>query len=121
MSLLDETAADCLFCRIAREEIPADMLYQGDRVLAFADVNPQAPVHVLVIPKQHIGSVAQLTARESSLMGEVMLVAQRVARDKGLERTGYRLVVNTGADACQTVPHLHVHVIGGRALAWPPG
>lgn len=121
MSLPDKTTAHCLFCRIVRGDVPADLLYRGERVLAFADIKPQAPVHILVIPKQHIGSVAELTARHGSLMGEVMLAARQVARDKGLEQTGYRLVVNTGADACQTVPHLHVHVIGGRAMAWPPG
>jgi histidine triad (HIT) family protein len=109
----------CLFCRIVRREIPAAVVAETDAALVFRDVNPQAPFHVLVIPKRHVASLAE--ADDAALLGELSLVAARVARDAGHAEGGFRTVVNTGPDAGQTVFHLHVHVLAGRALHWPPG
>ena len=112
---------DCLFCRIVNREIPAKILLEDDDVLAFADVNPQAPTHALVIPKRHVASVDAATDDDALLIGKVMLAAKRVAREAGVGESGYRLVTNNGEGAGQSVFHLHVHVLGGRPLAWPPG
>jgi histidine triad (HIT) family protein len=114
------TASNCLFCKIVAGEIPAKRLYEDDTLLAFADVNPQAPVHLLVIPKQHLTSLAEATAEQQALLGHLLLQAAHIARDAGLA-SGYRLVVNTGADGGQTVGHLHLHILGGRPMHWPPG
>jgi histidine triad (HIT) family protein len=111
---------DCLFCKIARKEIPADIVYEDDDVLAFRDIRPQAPVHVLVIPKRHIASLADLTQEDKDVMGHVTLVASRLARDLGVSE-GYRVVINCGKDAGQSVFHIHMHLLGGRSLGWPPG
>lgn len=121
MSGPHEGAEDCVFCRIAREEIPADVVHSDDRVVAFRDVNPQAPTHILVIPRDHVPSVAHLDADDGGLAGELLLAAATVARDEGLENQGYRLVVNTGSRGGQTVDHIHVHLLGGRRMTWPPG
>ncbi|HJU56222.1 MAG TPA: histidine triad nucleotide-binding protein [Pyrinomonadaceae bacterium] len=112
---------DCLFCRIVAGEVPADTVYQDERSLAFRDINPQSPVHVLVIPRDHIESLDEATRNEEALLGHLLRVAARVANDQGLSESGYRTVINTGAGAGQSVFHLHLHVIGGRALTWPPG
>ena len=112
-------AADCLFCRIVRGEIPARLVAQDDHCLAFRDINPQAPVHVLVIPREHVPSLNEVT--EPALVGRMHLLAARVARDEGLSERGYRTVINTNADAGQTVFHIHLHVLGGRSMEWPPG
>ena len=112
--------ADCLFCRIAAKELASDIVHETDAVVAFRDINPVAPTHVLVIPRAHIGSAAELGRDHAALLGELFEVAAKVASDEGLER-GWRLVANVGPDAGQAVPHLHLHVIGGRALSWPPG
>ena len=109
----------CLFCRIVRGEIPAAIVAESDHALAFRDINPQAPVHILVIPRQHVASQAE--ASDAVLLGEVALLAARVASAEGLDAAGYRTVMNTGADGGQTVHHLHMHVLGGRAMHWPPG
>ena len=111
---------DCLFCKIASGVIPVERLYEDDRVLAFPDINPQAPTHVLVIPKQHIPSHAEAAAADTDLLGHLLWAVGEVARAKKLDR-GYRLVINTGPDGGQTVDHLHVHLLGGRAMHWPPG
>ena len=111
---------DCLFCRIVAGEIPATVVHEGPRTLAFRDLNPQAPTHVLVIPKTHYANAAELADADPTYAGEVLAAAAEVARSEGLG-SGYRLVANTGDDAGQTVHHLHVHVLGGRVLAWPPG
>ncbi len=111
---------DCLFCRIAAGEIPVTRLYDDADAMAFADIHPQAPVHVLVIPKRHIASHAATLPADAALLGKLLGAAGEVARAQGLEG-GYRLVVNTGADGGQTVEHLHIHVLGGRRLGWPPG
>ena len=113
--------AECLFCAIAAGEIPATRVVETDRVLAFRDINPQAPIHVLVIPKTHYPHVAALAAADSGLLAEVITEAHRVAAAEGVSDSGYRFVFNTGEHAGQTVPHVHVHVLGGRALTWPPG
>jgi histidine triad (HIT) family protein len=117
---------DCLFCRMVAGEIPADVVHETDRVLAFRDINPQAPTHVLVIPKQHHPTAAALALADPSLLGEVVVAAQAVAEQEGLVESagtepGYRLVANTGPQAGQTVHHVHVHLLGGRGLSWPPG
>ena len=109
----------CLFCRIVRREIPAAVVAETETALAFRDVNPQAPLHALVIPKRHVASLA--AADDAALVGELSVVAVRVAREAGYGDAGFRTVVNTGADAGQTVHHLHLHVLAGRALRWPPG
>jgi histidine triad (HIT) family protein len=113
-------AGDCLFCKIAAREIHADIVAESAGVLAFRDVAPQAPTHVLVIPKRHIASVRELAPGDGSMVAEMFELMARVARDEGLER-GYRIVTNIGPDGGQTVDHLHFHVLGGRAMTWPPG
>lgn len=116
---------DCIFCKIASGSIPVTHLYEDEQVLAFPDINPQAPVHVLVIPKQHFGSLAHTTQDEAGMLGHLLAAAAAVAKQQGLapreDGGGYRLVVNTGADGGQTVDHLHVHLLGGRHMGWPPG
>ena len=115
------TANECLFCKIVVGDVPADVVYKDDKVLAFRDINPRAPIHVLVIPKQHLDSLASVADENCELMGHLMLTAKEIAKDEGLSRSGYRTVINVGADGGQTVNHLHLHLLGGRALRWPPG
>lgn len=112
---------DTIFGKIVAGEVPADKVYETDTVLAFRDLSPQAPVHVLVIPKKPYQTAAELAAAEPVLAGELIAAAHEVAVQAGIAESGYRLVVNTGSDANQTVDHVHVHVIGGRAMSWPPG
>jgi len=112
---------DCLFCCIVAGEIPADIVYQDEDVIAIRDIQPQAPTHVLVIPRRHIPTLSDLTADDLDLAGHLTLVAARVAADEGVAESGYRTVVNNRRDANQTVNHIHVHVLGGRAMGWPPG
>jgi len=109
----------CIFCRIARGEIPAQMLVNSKEIAAFRDVNPQAPVHILIIPKKHIASLDD--ASDSDLLGRMMSLAAALARQEKIAKTGYRTVINTGAQGGQTVDHLHIHLLGGRAMTWPPG
>ena len=116
-----ETNQDCLFCKIVAGQIPAQVVYNDERVLAFQDINPQAPVHVLVIPREHIESLNDAGRGDEAPLGHLLRVAARVANEQGVAESGYRTVVNTGAGAGQSVFHLHLHVIGGRALSWPPG
>jgi len=111
----------CLFCSVVEKKIPADVVYEDEHTLAFRDIRPVAPHHVLVIPKKHINAVHDLTEADVGTIGQVMLAARKVAHQLGLEEGGYRLVINDGDDAGQTVHHIHVHVLGGRALSWPPG
>jgi len=113
--------AECLFCAIVAGEIPATKVLETDLILAFRDINPQAPTHVLVIPKAHYPDVAALAAADVPLLGEVIDAAQQVAAAEGVAEAGYRVVFNTGVQAGQTVPHVHGHVLGGRSLTWPPG
>ena len=112
---------DCLFCGIAAESIPATRVLATDRVLAFRDIRPQAPTHVLVIPREHYPDVAALVAGDAALLHEVMTQAHQVAVTEGISSSGYRVVFNTGHDGGQEVPHVHAHVLGGRSLTWPPG
>ena len=113
--------AECLFCAIVAGDIPSTQVLQTDRILAFRDINPQAPTHVLIIPKAHYPDVAALAAADATLLGEVIEAAQQVAAAEGVAEAGYRIVFNTGVQAGQTVPHVHGHVLGGRSLSWPPG
>jgi histidine triad (HIT) family protein len=112
---------NCLFCRIARDELPAKKVYEDDEVVAFEDVNPQAPTHLLVIPRRHIASLDNLTAADATVIGNVVVRASEIAREQGLDTDGYRLVVNCGEGAGQTVFHIHAHLLGGRGFRWPPG
>ncbi len=111
--------SDCLFCRIIRKEIPAQIIAETDDCLAFRDINPQAPTHVLVVPKRHVDSVADVT--DPLVVGRVILMAAEIARTLNVEEAGYRVVLNTGADGGQSVHHLHAHLLAGRSLSWPPG
>lgn len=113
--------AECLFCRIVERTIPAKILYEDEQCLCFADINPQARVHVLVIPKRHVTSIASATEDDSALLGHLLGVCAKVARDQGVADSGYRVVTNVGQEAGQSVFHLHFHVLGGRSLSWPPG
>lgn len=111
----------CLFCNVLEKKIPADIVYEDEHALAFRDIRPVAPTHVLVIPRQHIGAVHDLKDDQATVIGQVILAARKVARQLGLEESGYRLVINDGEHAGQTVHHIHVHVLGGRSFSWPPG
>jgi histidine triad (HIT) family protein len=115
------TKEDCIFCKIVAGEIPAAKIYEDERAVAFRDINPQAPTHALVIPRAHVASLNEASEADETLLGHLLLVAARVARDEGHADGGYRTVINTGAGAGQTVFHIHVHLLGGRSLTWPPG
>ncbi|HEX6965896.1 MAG TPA: histidine triad nucleotide-binding protein [Gemmatimonadaceae bacterium] len=112
-------ADDCLFCRIVRGEIPAKIVAETDTAVAFRDIDPRAPVHVLVIPREHVVSLSE--TRDPALVGELALLAAQIAAREGIAESGYRTVINTNSDAGQSVPHLHLHLLGGRAMGWPPG
>jgi len=112
---------ECLFCRIIAREIPAAIVYEDDRVLAFNDIKPQAPTHVLVIPKRHIASLNDLADGDDRIVGEVIRRAAAIAQERGIAASGYRAVFNTNADAGQQVFHIHLHLLGGRPMGWPPG
>jgi len=113
---------DCLFCKIVSGAIPAKKVFEDDQAIAFPDINPQAPVHILVVPKKHIGSLAEVGRAEDgeALLGHLLALVQQIARSENLSG-GYRTVINTGSDGGQTVHHLHLHLLGGRAMRWPPG
>ena len=112
---------DCIFCKIVAGAIPAAKVFEDERAVAFRDINPQAPTHVLVIPRAHVASLDEAGEADEALLGHLLRVAARVAREAGHAEGGYRTVINNGADAGQTVLHIHVHVLGGRRLTWPPG
>lgn len=116
-----ERSSETVFGAIVRGEIPADIVYEDEQCIAFRDLNPQAPTHVLVIPRVGISGLQEADRAQASLLGHLLQAAQIVARQEGLEEDGWRVVVNVGEDAGQTVAHLHLHVLGGRALSWPPG
>lgn len=111
----------CLFCNIANKVIPSNVLFEQDDLLAFHDITPQAPIHVLVIPKRHVTSLAEAIDADAALLGKLSLAAKRVAVESGIDESGFRVVMNSGPDAGQSVAHLHLHVLGGRAMSWPPG
>jgi histidine triad (HIT) family protein len=112
---------DCLFCKISTNQIPATVLYEDHTVMAFKDIQPQAPVHVLVIPRRHVAALEATGEGEAALLGHLIGVLNRVAKEQGVAESGYRVVVNNGRDAQQSVGHLHLHLLGGRPLGWPPG
>jgi histidine triad (HIT) family protein len=112
---------DCLFCRIGSKEIGADVVHASDDVVAFRDINPQAPTHILIIPKEHVESARALRDRHGEMLAEILQVAAHLAKADGIDRSGWRLVTNVGPDAGQSVHHLHFHLLGGRPMAWPPG
>jgi histidine triad (HIT) family protein len=111
----------CIFCKIAAGTIPASVVHSSERLVAFRDIDPKAPVHVLVIPREHLGSLDAADERHRALLGEILLLTRKLAREEGIDEGGYRTVINTGADGGQSVHHLHLHLLGGRALGWPPG
>lgn len=110
-----------IFKKIIDRQIPADIVYEDEHCLAFRDIKPEAPVHILVIPKQEIASLAQLKDSDAAVMGHLMVAASKIAREQGIEKDGYRVVINTGENAGQTVFHIHAHILGGRKMSWPPG
>lgn len=112
---------DCLFCKIIKREIPGSIVYEDDRLLAFNDINPQAPTHVLIVPKRHIASLNELAPDDDQIVGELARRAAAIARERGIAAGGYRTVFNTNRDAGQTVFHIHLHLLGGRSMQWPPG
>ena len=114
--------ADCIFCKIAQKEIPSKLVYEDEQVVAFRDLEPQAPVHVLVIPKKHVASVLALTAEDSGLVSHILVdVIPQLGRELGVAEKGFRVVANTGEEGGQSVGHLHFHLLGGRSMQWPPG
>jgi histidine triad (HIT) family protein len=112
---------ECLFCKIINREIPGSIVYEDDRVLAFNDIHPRAPTHVLIVPKRHITSLNDLSVEDDQLVGELVRRAAAIAKERGLSDGGFRTVFNTNRDAGQTVFHIHLHLLGGRSMAWPPG
>ncbi|MCX6559532.1 MAG: histidine triad nucleotide-binding protein [Candidatus Aminicenantes bacterium] len=112
---------DCLFCKIAAKAIPAKIVYEDERILAFDDIRPQAPVHTLIIPKEHFASLNDVPAEKADLLAAILIKAREIAAAKGVGATGYRLVLNTARDSGQEVFHIHFHVLGGRPMHWPPG
>ncbi len=111
---------DCLFCKIARKEIPSETVYENDNLIAFKDINPQAPTHILIIPKEHFASLEEIPEEKKEILAELLLAARQIAEEKELSR-GYRIVLNTGKESGQAVFHIHFHLLGGRQMAWPPG
>jgi len=110
---------NCIFCKIGRGETPAKLVVNSKEIVAFRDINPQAPTHILIVPKKHVGSLDDLA--DSDLLGKMMTLAAALARQEGIAKTGYRTVINTGKDGGQSVDHLHIHLLGGRQMTWPPG
>lgn len=117
----DQAIDTCVFCKLAKGQLRADIVYEDNTVLAFKDIHPQAPVHVLVIPREHITALWEVDESHIQVLGRLMLAANDVADRLGVQETGYRIVINTGTEAGQTVDHVHLHVLGGRKLTWPPG
>ncbi len=115
------TLSDCIFCKIVNGEIPSSKVYEDDKILAFKDINPEAPVHILVIPKQHIQSILELDSSNMSITNDIFEVINKIAKKLNIDKDGFRVVTNVGVNSGQAVPHLHYHVLGGRNLKWPPG
>ncbi len=112
---------ECIFCKIANHEIPSDIVYEDDQFVAFRDINPQAPVHILIIPRKHIPTVNDLKPEDADLIGKMVLLAKELAAKEGISERGYRLVLNCNREGGQMVFHIHLHLLGGRAMGWPPG
>jgi len=119
--VMESLMADCLFCKIIAREIPASIVYEDERLIAIKDINPQAPTHLLLVPKRHIPTLNDLAAGDDQIVGELVRRAAAIAKDQGIDAGGFRTVFNTNRDAGQTVFHIHLHLIGGRSLSWPPG
>ena len=113
--------ANCLFCKILAKQAPGKIVHEDSEVVAFEDINPQAPIHILVVPRKHLAGLNDVTAEDAALLGRLHLVAAQLARQRGIAESGYRLVLNTGRGAGQSVFHLHLHLLGGRGMRWPPG
>ncbi len=113
--------SECIFCAVAAGDVPSARVYEDDEVVAFRDVSPQAPTHILVVPRLHVGSLAELTPEHDRLWARMLHVVQGLARTEGVQESGFRVVANTGGDGGQTVAHLHLHLLAGRAMGWPPG
>ena len=113
--------SQCLFCRIIKREIPGTIVFEDDRIVAFEDINPQAPTHVLVVPRRHIDTLNDLDSMDDQLVGELVRRAATIAKERGMAASGYRTVFNTNRDGGQTVAHIHLHLLGGRSFVWPPG
>lgn len=112
---------DCLFCKIAHGQIPTQFVHESERIVAFLDIAPQAPNHILIIPRAHIATINDLTEKDSSLVGDMMLVAKKIAKDLNMAENGYRVVMNCNSNGGQAVYHIHFHLLGGRQMSWPPG
>lgn len=112
---------DCIFCRIAQREIPAKIIFENDNIIAFEDIKPQAPVHIVIIPKCHIEKISDIKDSHKDIIGELVLTANALAKEKGIGNSGYRIVINCNKDGGQIVFHIHLHLLGGRAMLWPPG
>ena len=113
--------SDCLFCKIANHEIPADIVYEDENFVAFRDINPQAPIHFLIIPKKHIETINNLEEEDAPLIGEMVILARKLAKEQGIDEKGYRLIYNCNREGGQMVYHIHLHLLGGRPMGWPPG
>ncbi|OQB74987.1 MAG: HIT-like protein [candidate division TA06 bacterium ADurb.Bin131] len=112
---------DCVFCRISQDKTPAKKIYQDNDIIAFHDINPQAPVHVLIISRRHLTNLLDVNSQDESLIGRMLVVATQVAKKLNVSETGFRIVINTNKDAGQSIDHLHIHLLGGRKMQWPPG
>jgi histidine triad (HIT) family protein len=112
---------DCIFCKIIKKQIPCEMVYEDDKVIGFKDISPQAPIHIVIIPKEHFADLNCLNEAQSEIIGYIFMVAKQIARTLGIAESGYRLVTNCGEQGGQTVQHIHFHLLGGRMLQWPPG
>lgn len=112
---------ECIFCQIAAGKLPSDIVYEDNDIVAFTDINPEAPTHLLIIPRRHISSLSEANAQDTDILGKLLLRGATLAKQRGLDSTGFRLVANTGKQAGQTVDHIHLHLLGGRFLSWPPG
>ncbi len=112
---------ECLFCKILKKEIPSSLVFENENILAFNDINPQAPIHILLIPKEHYASLNEIPEEKKDMLSDLLLRARHIAEDKGIAQTGYRLVLNTEKDSGQEVFHIHFHLLGGRRMSWPPG
>lgn len=112
---------DCIFCKIIKREIPSNIVFEDENIVAFNDINPQAPIHVLIIPKEHFASLNNIPEEKKESLSNLLLKARQIAKEKGIAKTGYRLVLNTEKDSGQDVFHIHLHLLGGRRMSWPPG
>jgi histidine triad (HIT) family protein len=112
---------NCIFCKVAAKQIPAKLVHEDDMAIAFEDINPQAPTHILIVPKNHVPDIHSMTPADRQMVGHLFLIAQSIAEKQGLDQRGYRMVINNGRDAGQTVFHIHLHLLSGRSFAWPPG